>query len=58
MPRLGGATLVARLRQDPEWTRFADLPIVIVSGLWDGASGEGAGVDRCARQDVLARLGK
>jgi DNA-binding response OmpR family regulator len=35
MPELGGASLVERLRRDPDWERFAVLPIIIVSGMWD-----------------------
>jgi CheY-like chemotaxis protein len=35
MPHLGGASLVQLLRGDPEWERFAALPIIIVSGMWD-----------------------
>ncbi|MBI4012150.1 MAG: response regulator [Candidatus Rokubacteria bacterium] len=35
MPELGGATLVELLRRDPEWARFASLPIIVVSALWD-----------------------
>ena len=35
MPELGGATLVQLLRRDPEWARFATLPIIVVSALWD-----------------------
>ena len=35
MPELGGASLVQLLRCDPEWARFATLPIIVVSALWD-----------------------
>ncbi len=35
MPELGGASLVQILRRDPEWERFARLPIIVVSALWD-----------------------
>jgi CheY-like chemotaxis protein len=35
MPELGGASLVERLRHDPDWERFAAVPIIIISGLWD-----------------------
>jgi CheY-like chemotaxis protein len=35
MPEMGGATLVQLLRRDPEWARFASLPIIVVSALWD-----------------------
>ncbi|HEV8673407.1 MAG TPA: response regulator [Methylomirabilota bacterium] len=35
MPELGGASLVQKLRSDPEWARFAALPIIVVSALWD-----------------------
>lgn len=35
MPGLGGASLVQLLREDPEWTSFVDLPIIVISALWD-----------------------
>ena len=35
MPEMGGATLVQLLRRDPEWARFATLPVIVVSALWD-----------------------
>jgi CheY-like chemotaxis protein len=35
MPHLGGASVVQLLRGDPAWARFAALPIIIVSGMWD-----------------------
>lgn len=35
MPEMGGATLVQLLRRDPDWARFAALPIIVVSALWD-----------------------
>jgi CheY-like chemotaxis protein len=35
MPELGGASLVHLLRRDPEWQPFAQLPIIVVSALWD-----------------------
>jgi CheY-like chemotaxis protein len=38
MPELGGASLVEMLRQDPEWERFANLPIIVISALWDVVS--------------------
>ncbi len=38
MPELGGASLVHMLRREPEWERFASLPIIVVSALWDVVS--------------------
>lgn len=35
MPGLGGASLVRLLRTDPEWRQFAELPIIVMSALWD-----------------------
>jgi CheY-like chemotaxis protein len=35
VPGLGGASLVELLRRDPDWERFAVLPIIVVSGMWD-----------------------
>lgn len=35
MPELGGASLIQLLRQDAEWERFARIPIIVVSALWD-----------------------
>lgn len=35
MPGLGGTSLVQLLRRDPDWERFAALPIIGVSGMWD-----------------------
>lgn len=35
MPRLGGASLVQRLRTAPEWERCRGLPVVAISALWD-----------------------
>ncbi len=35
MPGLGGATLVQRLRSEPEWDRLAELPIIVFSALWN-----------------------
>ena len=38
MPGLGGASLIRMLRTEPEWDRCADLPIIVVSALWDVVS--------------------
>lgn len=35
MPGLGGASLVQVLRSEPEWHRFARLPVIVMSALWD-----------------------
>jgi DNA-binding response OmpR family regulator len=35
MPGLGGASLIRMLRTEPEWVRIADVPIIVVSALWD-----------------------
>ena len=35
MPGLGGASLVRLLRTDPEWRHVAELPIIVMSALWD-----------------------
>ncbi len=35
MPGLGGASLVQILRTEPEWSRFAQAPIIVISALWD-----------------------
>jgi len=35
MPGLGGASLVQMLRTEPEGARYADLPIIVISALWD-----------------------
>jgi len=35
MPGLGGASLIHLLRTEPEWGRYADVPIIVVSALWD-----------------------
>jgi DNA-binding response OmpR family regulator len=38
MPGLGGASLIQILRNEPEWDRYADIPIIVVSALWDVVS--------------------
>lgn len=35
LPGLGGASLVRRLRSDPALSRWAGLPVIVVSALWD-----------------------
>jgi two-component system response regulator CpxR len=35
MPGLGGASLVQMIRTDPEWRAVAEVPIIVVSALWD-----------------------
>lgn len=35
MPGLGGASLIQVLRTEPEWHRFARLPVIVMSALWD-----------------------
>lgn len=56
MPGLGGASLVQILRTEPEWDRFARLPIIVVSALWGVVTFEldiQAGFAKPVRHDEL-----